>query len=72
MQFLIKKTILLALMSRFSKVNLQNELKHFTNIQLDKLKVYQKLYGRVSFLVFPVDLVMFDISIIISRTSEEN
>ena len=31
-------------MSRFSKVNLENKLKPFENIQMDKLQVDQKIY----------------------------
>ena len=31
-------------MSRFSKVNLSNTLKLLKNIQMDKRKVYQKIY----------------------------
>ena len=44
MQFLIKKIVFLPIMSRFSKVNLENYVKPLKNIELDKQKFYQKIY----------------------------
>ena len=51
MQFQIRKTIFLAIMSSISKVNLENKLNLLKNIQMNKLKVYQKWctsYQRLS------------------------
>ena len=49
MQFLTKKIICLAIMSRFSKVNLENKLKLLKNIQMDKSKVFHKIYQLPEF-----------------------
>ena len=59
MQFLIKNIIFQAIMSRFSKENLEDKFKLLKNIIIDKSKVYiqenlpvtrvcRKLYGRLT------------------------
>ena len=49
MLFFIKKIIFLANTSRLTKANLQNKLKLLKNIQMDKIKVYQKFYQLPGF-----------------------
>ena len=39
----VKENNFLVIMSRISKVNLENKLNYFKNIQMDKIKVYQEL-----------------------------